>query len=174
MVWSFIIPAVAGAVASGIGSRNRSRQQNNQYNADRFAYEQDRIAREAAAEDSNRRRMSSLDFAQAVAQARGYNIPAAAFEALRSYQRVPVPMGQLPKPQSQGFGSSFLEGLLGTYSNYSLDRLRGRQNDPPRGGGGGVGAATGVMSGPVDFNADYAGGGRYRVPASVADLLELG
>lgn len=191
----FLIPAIiagAGAAIGGLANRNSQKsQQSNQFERDKWQYEQDRAAREAASEDANRRRLSSIDFVQAVAQSRGYNIPTTAFDALRAYQRVPVPAGQMPRPRSPGIGTSLLSGLgtaTSLYGEYGLKSALGQ--DPPgsysrsrSGGTGSVGTGTsspmvdvgkGFQANPLESSGSIYDLGRKYRPASVSDILEIG
>lgn len=128
----FLIPALIGAAGSlvkGLVNRNKNNT-NSQYQTDqaRATYEANRLA----AQEQDQRKLDGIDYLEAIAQGKGYNIPTSAFEALKrrgAYAGTPANQAILDAPK-QGVGSAIfgaigdgITGYAGMTGQAEMDRV---------------------------------------------------
>lgn len=80
---SFLIPAAIGALGSYLSGKGKANSANKQNAYATDQARRDYEAQRAMAQEQDQRKLDGIDFLQAVAQGKGYNIPAGAFEALK-------------------------------------------------------------------------------------------
>lgn len=80
---SFLIPAAIGAVGSWLSGKGKANSANKQNAYATDQARRDYEAQRAMAQEQDQRKLDAIDFLQAVAQGKRYNIPAGAFEALK-------------------------------------------------------------------------------------------
>jgi hypothetical protein len=126
---SFLIPAAAGAIGSWLTGKSKAKQTNKQnaYQVDLARRNQE--AKRALEEEQDTRRLDGVDFLQSIAQAKGYNIPPGAFEALKRRGAYKGPSGTDLFPDAPKDGGMGLLGALGagatTYGNLAASAALG-------------------------------------------------
>jgi hypothetical protein len=117
---SFLIPAAAAAVGSWLTGKSQAKKNNKQnaYQVDQAR--RDYEAKRALEEEQDTRRLDGVDFLQSIAQAKGYNIPPGAFEALKrrgAYRGMSATdrIADAPKEGASVLGA--LGAGLGTYGS---------------------------------------------------------
>jgi len=128
---SFLIPAAIGAVGSWLSGKGKANSANKQNAYATDQARRDYEAQRAMAQEQDQRKLDGIDFLQAVAQGKGYNIPAGAFEALKrrgAYAGMSAQdrIADVPKEGSSVWGAlgSGLSTYAGLAGSAAMDQSR--------------------------------------------------
>lgn len=159
---AFLIPAAATAIGGYLASRSKAKDTNkqNQYEVDlaRKKYEAAEAARKAAEQG----RMQGIDFLQAAAAGKGYQLPPSVIEALKAGGvREGMASSELI-PDAPKMGASISGALgagLGMYGNLAAQAALDRTRTPPgsfaSSAGGGVLDGASAQAGAQEDIVNY-------------------
>jgi len=179
---SFLIPAAIGAVGSWLSGKGKANSANKQNAYATDQARRDYEAQRAMAQEQDQRKLDGIDFLQAVAQGKGYNIPAGAFEALKrrgAYAGMSAQdrIADVPKEGSSVWGAlgSGLSTYAGLAGSAAIDQSR-RGYLPPAAGSKESGYAWDGVESDIDYykNLLQLGGKRYEAPPLPEDEFQVG